>query len=121
LLRGINNFVRSFLTKEIPGIILPFSGEDISPYILSFIIDGISSDILIRHLEQKEIYLSSSSACSSKVKGENVQFSDLGMLKQHHKFVLRASFNDKTTTQEVETFCHELKHICETLKNLFKR
>ncbi|MDC0253629.1 aminotransferase class V-fold PLP-dependent enzyme [Bacteriovoracales bacterium] len=108
--------VREYLKKEIPNILFPFHFEEnVSPYILTFIIPGISSDIILRHMEQEDIIFSSTSACSSKVKGSNPVFEALGIEDKFHKNVLRVSFSNETTLSEVDSFCEEL---CKCYKEL---
>ena len=106
----LNDMARGLLL-DIPQISLPFT--DTSFYILSFILPRISSDILLRQLEQKGIFLSSTSACSSRIKGKNPTLSALGLDESLHKFVLRLSFSHQTTKEEIKTFGKELKILYE--------
>ncbi len=114
----LNIRARKILEDSIPGIIFPFSGDDISPYILNLIIPGISSDIVVRHLEEKEIYISTTSACSSGDKGENPVFRALGIPAKFHNAVYRVSFSGKTIEDEVQTFCREIISIYGELSEL---
>jgi cysteine desulfurase len=52
----------------------------------------LPSDMVMRHLEEKGILVSTSSACSSKKKGPKAEFSSLGIAPQFHGNVLRVSF-----------------------------
>lgn len=115
---GLNKKVKEYLEDSIPGIIFPFSGDNISPYILNLIIPGISSDIIVRHLEEKDIYISTTSACSSGDKGENPVFRALGIPEKFHNSVYRVSFSGKTTENEVKIFCSEIISIYNELSEL---
>jgi cysteine desulfurase len=115
----INRFTRECLQEKIPAVSFPFR-ENGSPYILTFLLPGISSDIILRHLEQREIMISSTAACSSKIKGANPVFTALHLPKNLHKFVLRVSFSHETTQPEVETFCRTLALIFDDLKRFMK-
>ena len=106
------------LLQDIPSIIFPFGrGDHLGPYILMFILPRIPSDILLRHLEREEIFLSSTSACSSRIKGKNPVYSALGIEEKWHKFVLRASFSYQTSENDVRIFCRTLRelygHLCD--------
>jgi len=114
----LNNRVKRILGKSIPGILFPFSGNNISPYILNLIIPGISSDIVVRHLEEKDVFISTTSACSSGDKGENPVFKALGIPVKSHNFVYRVSFSGKTTENEVQIFCSEIISIYKELSEL---
>ena len=115
---GLNRKMREILEDGIQGIIFPFTGEDISPYILNLIIPGISSDIIVRHLEEKDIYISTTSACSSGDKGENSVFRALGIPREFHNSVYRVSFSGKTTEKEIDIFCEEIISVHKDLAEL---
>jgi len=115
---SLNQKMRDLLAGSIPGILFPFTGEWVSPYILNLIIPGIPSDIIVRHLEEKDIYISTTSACSSGESGENPVFSALGIQKKFHNHVYRISFSGKTEEDEVETFCREIAEIYHDLSGL---
>ncbi|MEI8346080.1 MAG: aminotransferase class V-fold PLP-dependent enzyme [Pseudomonadota bacterium] len=90
-----------FFKEKIPSAIFPWEGAITGPYILTIILPGVSSDIILRHLEQKEIYLSSSSACSSRVKGKNQVFSALKIPEKWHKNVLRLSWGPPLSKEDL--------------------
>lgn len=115
----LNRLVRRLLKEKIPAVSFPF-GEGGSPYILTFLLPGISSDIILRHLEQKEIMISSTSACSSRIKGANPVFNALHLPKKDHKFVLRVSFSHFTQAGEAESFCQALATIYNDLKRFIR-
>ena len=102
------NSLAKKLLKEIPGLIFPF--DNCTPYILSFIVPSIPADILLRQLEERELFVSTTSACSSRIK-KNPVLSALGIEETYHKHVLRISFSHRTTKNEIAVFCHELKEI----------
>lgn len=108
-------FLRERLKSAHPFLTFPWDLEDSSPYIISFMYTGISSDIVIRHLEQKDIFLSSSSACSSKIKGENTVLARLGFPLEEHKYIIRLSFgfdfNKKIAEQFLEQFAKTVQEL----------
>lgn len=54
--------------KELDGVNVHSEGEGYSPYVLSIAFDNIKAEVLVHILEQDEVYISTSSACSSKQK-----------------------------------------------------
>lgn len=104
-----------------PELIFPFELDKCSPYITSIVWKGISSDIVLRHLEQKNVAIASTSACSSKIKGDNPTMKALGISTDLHKFVLRVSIGKSTSLLEVEQFLAAFKDIYEELKIFVKR
>ncbi|OUR96644.1 hypothetical protein A9Q84_09880 [Halobacteriovorax marinus] len=117
-LKELNSFVRSELLESGFDISFPFPLEKTSPYILSFIFKGVSSDIILRHLEMKQIFVASSSACSSKAKGFNAGFAAMNIDDSLHKFVLRVSFNDSTTKNDLCEFIKEFKETITDIKRI---
>ena len=116
-----NNFLifREELKKRIPSIIFPFGDVGTSsPFILVFAIPKISSDILLRHLEAKNIYVSSSSACSSKIKDFNLSYVELGLPLDLNKNVLRVSFDERINEDDIFYFIKTLDEIYGDLRHL---
>ena len=113
----LNRLARQCLQEKIGAVRFPFAAHS-SPYILTFILPGISSDIILRHLEQRGIILSSTSACSSRLKGPDPVFAALHLPKSEHKFVLRASFAPEITEADILRFCNTLAAIYRDLKKL---
>ena len=113
-----NLFLRENLRGISKRITFPFDLEETSPKILTFVVAGLSSDILIRHLSEQGIYLSSSSACSSKIKKKDPIFSALGITEELHKSVLRISLGWNNTDEQLEQFVLKFKEVLDDLEFL---
>lgn len=113
---SLSEKIQSQLMEKIPEIESPF--KHTSPYIFSFLLPGISSDIILRHLEMKKIYISSTSACSSKISGFNPSLFALGIPERNHKNFLRISLSSETKNEEVETLIREFKNVWDSLKQM---
>ena len=116
--RTLNQSLRRELKSNNTDLIFPFELDSTSPYILCLIVPGISSDILLRHLEEKQIFVSSTSACSSRIRGKNSTFEALGIPERFHKNVLRISFSPFTRDEEVQAFAKEFSKTYQELKSL---
>ena len=103
-----------------PNIDFPFGSEDVSPYINTMTFKGLPSDVLLRTLERKKVYVSSSTACSSKVKVKNKMLLGLGLKEDIQKNVLRISMCQKTTDDELNEFLSLFKEAVEELSFLIK-
>jgi cysteine desulfurase len=104
------------LSRYIPEIQIPFKNS--SPYILSFIIPGISSDIMLRHLESSDVYISSSSACSSKISGFSITLAAMNIPEKFHKNFYRISFGPQTNQLDVEKLIHAFLNSWDKLKKI---
>jgi cysteine desulfurase len=116
----LNLFLRETISQKCDRAIFPFDLAFTSPKILIVYVKDISSDILLRHLEEKEIYISSSSACSSKLKGVSPVFSALGIPKEQHKSILRISIGWNNNLEELKIFCNQFLEIINDLEFLLK-
>ena len=82
--------------------------EDASPYVLNVSFNGIRSEVLLHALEEKEIYVSAGSACSSKKKGSSV-LSALGLSETRIEGAIRFSFCRYNTVEEADECLRVLK------------
>lgn len=102
------------------NISFPFEQRVTSPYILCVQFEGIASDILMRHLEMKEIMISSSTACSAKIKGKNPLFVGLGIDEKYHKNILRISLGKSTNEEEVDAMLKGFEDVINEISFLIK-
>lgn len=114
---GINKFIRDFFSKN-KLVFFPYTMEETSPYILTIIVPNISSDILVRHLDDQNILVATSSACSARSKVDKDAFNAMGIDSKYHKNVLRLSFSYINTIDEVKKFCVVFQKILEELSFL---
>lgn len=87
------------------------SPSNSSPFVLNFSLEKHKSSVVLEALSQREIYVSSVSACSSK--GEPISYVLLGMGKTEveARNSIRVSISPKNTLEEVDTFIATLKDI----------
>jgi cysteine desulfurase len=111
--------IRTKLPNILQGPLFPF--ESTSPYIISFVLPGISSDIVLRHLETKKVYISSTSACSSRVAGFNSSLHAMNIPEKHHKNFLRISQSSLTTDESIEVLIKEFQNVWNELKHILKK
>lgn len=88
-----------------------------SPYILFFALENVPSDVIMRFLEQEEIFIASSTACNSKLE-EKSFLETLEIPPRLFKNTLRVSFSHKTNAFEIDQFCESLKKVYDQLKGL---
>lgn len=111
--------IRTKLPKIVLGLQSPF--ENSSPFILSFILPGISSDIILRHLEMRNVYISSSSACSSKIVGFNPTLQAMNIPETYHKNFLRISQGNLTTDENIEVLIKEFQNVWHEIKHVLNK
>ncbi len=99
----------------LPEVILNIP-ENHTPYILSLSVPKIKSEVMLRFLSEKGIYISAGSACSSKHK-ENRVLVNYGISPVLADSTIRISFSEFNTTDEIDTLTDG---IAEGIKSLAK-
>ena len=83
--------------------------EEASPYVLNVSFNGLRSEVLLHALEEKEIYVSDGSACSSKKKGGSHVLRSLGLSEERIEGAIRFSFCRYNTVDEAAACLEILK------------
>lgn len=110
--------------SEVPGTILNGPGpadERAAPHIASFSIPGIPGEMLVHHLGERGIFVSTGSACSSRRREPSHVLRAMQLPPSVVESAIRVSLSPLSTTQEVSTFCDVLAEVAADLKKLFRR
>lgn len=102
-LRKLQEKLRAYLeTKEKVTIFSPLNH---APHILCFGIEGIRGEVTVHALEEKNIYISTTSACSSRaLEVDSSTLHAMGITKDIAQTANRVSFSAENTEEEVEQF-----------------
>ncbi len=110
-----------FQINEIEDIIINSKlNETFAPHIISISFKGIKSEVLLHALEEKQIFVSSGSACSTNKKELSKTLKALGIDKEYIDGTIRFSLSEFTTKEELEICLDSLKEIVPKLR-LYKR
>lgn len=97
--RNQNVLLRNLLSEKIAGIKF-HSGEDASPYIISFSLPYARAEVLSNILSEKGLIVGLGSACSQS-KEINRVLSEMGVPKSEIEGNIRISLSDTTTDEEI--------------------
>ena len=95
------------------------SGENSSPYVVSFSVPGIKAEIMQRVLDDNGVLVSTGSACSSKI-GTSRIITACGLEKRVAEGVLRASFIYNTSENDVLNATRIIKECIQRLRKNLK-
>ncbi len=95
------------------------SPEDASPYVINLAFRGVKGEVILHMLEDKGIYVSTGSACSSHHAGGYIQRA-IGLDPELAAGTLRISMSDQTTPEEIDVLAKELKQAVEGLRRITK-
>ncbi|MEE1249253.1 MAG: cysteine desulfurase family protein [Lachnospiraceae bacterium] len=113
-----------FLTgiSEIPGVsVNGKTGKDSAPHIVSVSVEGVRAEVLLHALEEKKIYVSSGSACSSNKPAVSRTLKSIGLKQNLLDSTVRFSFSVHTTKEEIIYAVSELKTLIPTLQRYTRR
>ncbi len=115
------DYVQNLKNEFIKNIIdLPCkinSDNRCSPYILSLTFKGVKGETLVHMMEQKDIYISTGSACSSRHTG-NRTLESMNISPKDVIGSVRISFSKNNTLEEIKVASKEL---AESYKQLIKK
>jgi len=93
-----------------------------TPYILSASFKGVKGEVLLHSLEEKGIYVSTGSACSSKSPNKSSEvLSALGRNLEEQKGTIRFSFSKYNNKEQIDYVIYELDRSLKFLRKLNKR
>lgn len=110
-------YFSDLLKKEllnIDGIILN-SGDTSIPHIVNLSIPNIKPETMLHALEEKEIYISTKTACS-KDHSDSLSLTTMGRDHEISGYSLRVSISHLTTEQEIDSFVENLKECIQKLR-----
>lgn len=83
-------------------------GEGTAPHIVSVSVEGVRSEVLLHTLEEKGIYVSAGSACSSHKPLPSATLQAIGASKSQLESTIRFSFSVYTTKEELDYTLQEM-------------
>ena len=111
--KSINAYLRTRLST-LDGVCINTEPDGFLPHILSIAVPGLRSEILLRFLSERGIYVSAGSACSAK-HADNRVLSAFGLPDKIADSTLRLSFSADNTTAECDVFVKALSDAMQTL------
>lgn len=108
--------------KTIPEVTINgYEDRRNAPQIVSASFGGVRSEVLLHALEDKGIYVSSGSACSSNHPGVSGTLKGIGVKKELLDSTLRFSFGAFNTEEEVDYCIERLKELLPMLRRYRQR
>lgn len=95
-------------------------GMESAPHILSLTVKGVRAEVLLHALEEREIYVSSGSACSSNHPGISGTLKGVGLEGEALTSTVRISLCEHNTKEEAECLVRAMRELLPTLRK-FKR
>ncbi|MCI8407680.1 MAG: cysteine desulfurase [Lachnospiraceae bacterium] len=94
---------------------------DMAPHVVSVCVKGVGSEVLLHALEDKGVYVSSGSACSSNHPALSGTLQAIGLEKKIIESTIRFSFSIFTTKEELDYAVTALEELLPILRRYVRR
>ncbi len=107
---------------EIPGVTVngPL-GREGAPHIVSVSAEGVRSEVLLHALEERGVYVSAGSACSSNKPAPSRTLQGIGLSRELASSTIRISMSARTTEGEVDYAVSSLKEAVPVLRRYSRK
>lgn len=117
--------LRRYLTEELsrmPDVVLHgMDGGQGAPHIVSASFLGVRSEVLLHTLEDRQIYVSAGSACSSHKRAGSATLTAIGCSQAERESAVRFSFSEQTTREELDYTLEVLGQALPMLRRFTRR
>ncbi len=108
--RGLKEFFIGEIKKYFEDAVINSSDEAL-PYIINVSFPNLKSEVLLHHLEQKGVFVSTGSACSSHKNSHSHVLKAMGVSTKYIDGAIRFSLSAQNTQEELSTTINSLKEI----------
>lgn len=95
--------------------------RDTAPHVVSVTVNGVRSEVLLHALEEKGVYVSSGSACSSNHPALSGTLQAIGLDKEKVEATVRFSFSVYTTMEELDLAIKALQELVPILRKYIRK
>ena len=121
LMRELKDYFLEGVTKIENTAIHGLADANSAPHIISVGFAGIRSEVLLHALEEKGIYVSSGSACSSNHPAVSGVLKGIGAAREYLDATLRFSMSEFTTKEEIDYTLETLYNCVPILRKFTRR
>lgn len=114
--RLIRNYLMDELSKY-PKVQL-FSTKEGAPHIVCFALQGIRGEVSVHAFEKENIFISTTSACSSRSKTTSSTLSSMGVPEKTATGAVRVSLTDTNTIEEAQQFLKSFDVLYQNFKDI---
>lgn len=119
LYRLKNQYIKR-LAEEIDDIKINSLGDDMAPHIINVSIKNVPGEVLVHYLEDRDIYVSTGSACSSKARDNRI-LDAIKLDRDYQAGTVRISLGYFNSFKEVEYVIKTIKEAVNDIRSITKR
>lgn len=108
--------------SKIEGVVINSPENALSaPHIVNASFEGIRSEVMLHALEEKGIYVSAGSACSSHKRAASATLSAIGCDRGRLESAIRFSFCETTSSNDIDETIRAIREIAPVLRRYTRR
>ena len=117
----LKTYLAKRLMDEIEDIKINTSLDNTSsPYIISVTFRHTRGEVLLHYLEEKEIYVSTSSACSSKGTAKSHVLKSINLTDKEIEGTIRICFSYEITKEDIDFTVDNIKSAVEEIRSIIR-
>lgn len=116
----LRNYFIDEVTKLDGVSVNSYKDENYAPHIISVSVEGVRSEVLLHSLEEKNVYVSAGSACSSNKPAVSETLKAIGLKKELLDSTVRFSLSIDTTKDEIDYALETMQEMLSKLR-LYRR
>lgn len=120
-LYGLRDYLIEGLEKIEGVIINGDKSHDNAPHIISVSVPNVRAEVLLHALEEKSIYVSAGSACSSNKPQVSATLKAMGLPKDRLESTVRISLTDTNTKEEMDYVLSAFNELIPALRRFIRR
>lgn len=121
-MKSVRKYLLEGIKSEIDDIkINSFEDDRCAASVLNVSFLGVRGEVLLHMLEQKDIFVSTGSACSSNKKGQSHVLKAAGLTDEEIEGAVRFSFSRFNTVEEMDYVIANLKKSVEDIRRVIRR
>lgn len=113
--------VRDYLREKLTSLPDVFDNSGDAPHIASFSFVGVRSEVMLHSLEERGIYTSSGSACSSHKRAASNVLTSIGLTKDRLESTLRFSIGEDNTKEQVDYIYDVISELLPMLRQFTRK
>lgn len=118
---GLKYYLMDELEKTEGAILNTGRGENFAPQVISVSFEDIRAEVLLHALEDRGIYVSSGSACSSNHPGISGTLKAIGVRENLLDATIRISLSELNNKEEADYFIKNLKELLPLLRKFVRK
>ena len=120
-IKSLKNFIMDELEKIDGAVLNTGRGDNFAPQIISVSFEDIRAEVLLHALEDRGIYVSSGSACSSNHPGISGTLKAVGIREDSLDATIRISLSELNNIEEAKYLIDNLKELLPLLRKFVRK